>query len=249
MCGLVDSIRRFVVEEYILPAIREGRRIVRIRAGDVHKAKGLTGRVPAVITALGSKKFIEFTNSLLRGRGYCIKFVGKEGPGQSTTTTFTYEIVPIEECGIEEALGLKEKPDVTDEVKSSMRISRGPSVVDEDVARRVISEFLDVPLYKERVNIFGKFKEFDLVNVAQRIVGDIKGFTYGGVAAAEFSNIVEYVWLMEKLEQYTGVKWRKIIVGYGRCEIFERFKRRYDPWLGDLEIYFIDEKLKVHRIR
>jgi len=241
MSGLADSIRRFVVEKYILPATRSGYSVIKIRAGDVHRAMGLVNRVPAVITALGSRRFIEFANDVLRDIGYCIRLVSMEGPRFSTTTTFTYEILSAEKCLVKANSGSAKSEFQSESFRASS--------LNEDVARRIISEFLSIPLYKERIDIFGKLKEFDLVNIGYRVIGDIKGFTYSGPAAAEFSNIIEYVWLMEKLEKYTNVKWRKIIVGYGRREIFERFRKRYDPWLEDLEIYFIDEKLKVHKIR
>jgi len=245
MSKFVRSIREFVVNNYVLPAIKEGKRIIVIRAGEVHKAMGLVNRVPAVINALGSRKFIMFANDVLREKGYCIKLVDRRGPRQSTTTTFIFKVIPLSECKYEDIVSSKEV--------LSADIKNKPLATNEDVVREIMSDFLKIPLYKERLNIFGKFKEFDLVNVAYRVVGDIKGFTYKGEAAAEFSNIFEYVCLMEKLEQYTGKKWRKIIVGYGRREIFERFKRRYDPWLGDLEIYFVDitgkKKYEIYKIR
>jgi hypothetical protein len=104
-------------------------------------------------------------------------------------------------------------------------------------------------LYKENLKILGKPKEFDLVNIKARIVGDVKRLTTKGVASAEEADMCKYVWLMEKLEASTGWKWRKIIVGVGRREIFERFSRNYDPWLGDLEMYFMSEKGSLDKIR
>jgi len=119
----------------------------------------------------------------------------------------------------------------------------------EDLARKVLSSRLGIPLYKEDLKIFGKAKEFDLVNIKERIVGDVKRLTTKGVASAEEADMCKYVWLMEKLETSTGWEWRKIIVGVGWREIFERFARNYNPWLGNLEIYFIDEKGSLHNIR
>lgn len=69
--------------------------------------------------------------------------------------------------------------------------------------------------------INGKPKQFDLLNEDEHVVGDIKVFTYsGGVPSAEYDNIFAYVCLMEKLERYTGIKWRKLIVGAGRRRTF-----------------------------
>ena len=126
---------------------------------------------------------------------------------------------------------------------------RPPHEEAEDLARKVLSNLLGIPLYKDDLKIFGKPKEFDLVNIKTRIVGDVKRLTTKGVASAEEADMCKYVWLMEKLEASTGWKWRKIIVGVGWREIFERFARNYDPWLGNLEIYFMDEKGNIHKIR
>lgn len=78
---------------------------------------------------------------------------------------------------------------------------------------------------------------------------DFKHFRYTGPAIAEMSNIVEYIWVMEKLEKYTGSKWRKVIVGAGNKKTFQTFARRHNPWLEDVEIYFIEEDRKVTRLR
>ena len=115
----------------------------------------------------------------------------------------------------------------------------------EDVAKRVMERHLGVKLEKRKLNILGKYKEFDLVNVECSIVGDVKCFKFKGSApSAAFSNISECVWLMEKLEQSTGKRWRKMIVGMGNRETFVKYAKRYGPWLGDLEIYFIDVESK-----
>jgi len=120
----------------------------------------------------------------------------------------------------------------------------------ETTARKVMEEYLRVKLEKRRLNIFGKYKEFDLVNVENNIVGDVKYFRFrGSIPSAEFSNISEYVLLMERLEQWTRKKWRKMIVGMGNKETFVKYAKSYGPWLGDLEIYFIDENEQLEVIR
>lgn len=57
-----------------------------INVGEVHRALALNNRVPLVCAALGSKKFLT---------EHGLRIVSKTGPpsGQSTTVTFTYEIV------------------------------------------------------------------------------------------------------------------------------------------------------------
>lgn len=129
-------------------------------------------------------------------------------------------------------------------------VKREIRVLDEEQIRSIISEFLGMSLLKEKLLIYGKEKEFDLVNIENRIVGDIKSYSYSGTTpSAEFSAICEYVWLMEKLEGSSGEKWRKIIVGSGNREIFEKYARYYHPWLGDVEIYFVHNTARVEKIR
>ena len=80
----------------------------------------------------------------------------------------------------------------------------------ESIAKEVMEDYLGVMLEKRNLNIFGKYKEFDLVNLEEAIVGDVKYYTFKGYPSAEFSTISEYIWLMEKLEQSSGRKWEKV---------------------------------------
>jgi hypothetical protein len=84
-----DSIRNHVTEVYLKPAIRKGERIFTVNVGAVHKALGLINRVPQVCSALESKKLLEENH---------LQVISKNGPpsGQSTTVTFTYEILAQE---------------------------------------------------------------------------------------------------------------------------------------------------------
>ena len=81
-----DLIRDHVCETYLKTAIREGKRTFVVSVGAVHKALGLANRVPQVCSALESKKLLEENQ---------LRIVSKTGPpsGQSTTVTFTYEIL------------------------------------------------------------------------------------------------------------------------------------------------------------
>jgi hypothetical protein len=81
-----ESIRSHVCETYLKTALRRGERTFTVNVGEVHKSLALTNRVPQVCSALESKKLLD--ENLLR-------IVSKTGPpsGQSTTVTFTYEIL------------------------------------------------------------------------------------------------------------------------------------------------------------
>jgi hypothetical protein len=57
-----DRIRQFTVDNFIAPAIAAGRDEITIRAGDVHRDMGLINAMPAVCSALGSRKFDEYAN-------------------------------------------------------------------------------------------------------------------------------------------------------------------------------------------
>jgi hypothetical protein len=80
-----DEVVLYVRKSYIEPAMKGGKRLVKIRAGDVHKALGLSNRVPSVCQALTSRRFLDQNHLTL---------VEKHGPpsGLSTTTVFTYRL-------------------------------------------------------------------------------------------------------------------------------------------------------------
>jgi hypothetical protein len=84
-----DAIRRHAYEKYISIARRRREKIVSINVGEVHRALALNNRVPLVCAALGSKKFLT---------EHGLRILSKTGPpsGQSTTVTFTYEVVRSE---------------------------------------------------------------------------------------------------------------------------------------------------------
>jgi hypothetical protein len=81
-----DLVRQHARDAYLRPARRRGEKSFSVNVGTVHKVLALNNRVPLVCAALKSKKFLD-ENAL--------KLVSKTGPpsGQSTTVTFTYEIV------------------------------------------------------------------------------------------------------------------------------------------------------------
>lgn len=126
-----------------------------------------------------------------------------------------------------------------------------PEKISHKKAAEIMSRFLGIPLAcKQKLEICGKKKEFDMVNTEHRIVGDLKRFEYKGTSPRALEdNMSTYIWLMEKLAALTGEKWKKILVGWGYHKFFEDYARNYSPWISDVEIYFIDNNDEVHKIR
>jgi len=81
-----DSIRQHATDKYVLPAHRQRDKTFSINVGGVHKDLGLNNRIPAVCSALTSRKF------LMENR---LHLISRTGPpsGKSTTVTYTYEFV------------------------------------------------------------------------------------------------------------------------------------------------------------
>lgn len=76
-----DAIRAFVVAGYAEPARKLGKRGFTVRAGDVHRAMGLSNEMPNVCSALGGRKFESAAGVRLKTR---------EGPRAGATVTFTF---------------------------------------------------------------------------------------------------------------------------------------------------------------
>jgi hypothetical protein len=83
------DVRLFVKRRYLDPARQRGDMVVRIVAGEVHKALNLKNRVPLVCNALASKEFLETNDVVLEKR---------EGPpsGLSTAAVFTFRLTGAE---------------------------------------------------------------------------------------------------------------------------------------------------------
>lgn len=80
---LADRIRMFVDVEYVQPARARGEKVIRVRAGDVHRAMGLQSRMPAVCGALGTGKF---------EREFNVKRLAHEGPLQGANSVFILRV-------------------------------------------------------------------------------------------------------------------------------------------------------------
>lgn len=79
-----NRIRQFTVDRFIAPAIAAGYDAITIRAGDVHKEMGLTNAMPAVCSALGSRKFDEYAK---------ITRSALVGPANGANVYFTFKLV------------------------------------------------------------------------------------------------------------------------------------------------------------
>jgi hypothetical protein len=81
-----DIVSNYVSDSFIKPAQKRGDRTVLVNVGAVHRALNLQNRVPLVCAALKSRKFLEEQG---------LRILATTGPpsGQSTTVTFTYEIL------------------------------------------------------------------------------------------------------------------------------------------------------------
>ena len=82
MPSKADAIRAHALERHVLPWLHSGEKCLSIRAGDVVRGMRLHNATPNVCSALASRRF-----QLEAG----IVLVAREGPPQSTKTTFYYE--------------------------------------------------------------------------------------------------------------------------------------------------------------
>jgi len=85
-----NRIRQFTVDRFIAPAVATGRDEITIRAGDVHREMGLSNAMPAVCSALGSRKFDEYAN---------ITRSALVGPANGANVYFTFKLraLPLSE--------------------------------------------------------------------------------------------------------------------------------------------------------
>lgn len=119
-------------------------------------------------------------------------------------------------------------------------------------ARKAIEDELGIKLSSEKININGKFKNFDLVNIENKVVGDVKHYktTAGGNRpSAKFSTLNEYVWLMQLLEKFEKTKWRKLFVIGEDMEMIKKYIVEFEVWLGDVEFYYFSINSGIKRIR
>jgi len=85
MSTLAEEIREYVLVAMLEPARRRGERVVRVRAGDVHRGMGLEDRMPAVCGALDAARFLELAD---------VTLISREGPEQGANASWTFGIEP-----------------------------------------------------------------------------------------------------------------------------------------------------------
>jgi len=122
----------------------------------------------------------------------------------------------------------------------------------EKTARNALQKELNTTLEKGEIDINGRAKNFDFVNVKERIVGDakyIKRTKSGYFPSAKISNLNEYAFLMQKVQQFKKRKWRKIFVLGQDSVLAKYYISKYDPWLDDIEIYFCKRNGELKKLR
>jgi 5-methylcytosine-specific restriction enzyme B len=78
-----DRIRQHVADNYANPARRRGENQFSVVSGDIHRDLGLANAMPAVCSALDSRKFAELIDGQL---------VDRVGPANSSTVRFTFRL-------------------------------------------------------------------------------------------------------------------------------------------------------------
>ncbi len=88
-----DKIRVYAREKYVVPARNRKEMRFSIRAGDVVRELGMSGRTPAVCSALKGRKFWQ---------GNHLRLVEVSGPksGLSTTVVCTYEFADTQPSSV-----------------------------------------------------------------------------------------------------------------------------------------------------
>ena len=81
---LSDRVREHVLVHHLAPARDAGENVVAVRAGDVAREMGLQDRVPAVCSALRTRKLLERAG---------VEMTGEPDRRDGTTTTFEYRFV------------------------------------------------------------------------------------------------------------------------------------------------------------
>ena len=82
-----DRIRQYTFQHYIQPAQKAGQEKLLIRAGNISRELDLNNRVPAIYSALQTRKFFDLAG---------VELLERTGPPESTRTEFHYAICEIQ---------------------------------------------------------------------------------------------------------------------------------------------------------
>lgn len=91
--SVADQVRQYALENYIEPARARGDSTAVVRSGDIHNALGLSNSHANVCQALRGQKFQDLAG---------VTVPGFEGPDNSSTTTFTYQLSPADSQALTE---------------------------------------------------------------------------------------------------------------------------------------------------
>ena len=131
--------------------------------------------------------------------------------------------------------------------------SMNPYAEFESAARKALAARLGVNLDAGKIDINGKEKSFDILNGGEKIVGDVKNYrtTRGGNRpSAKFSALNEYCWQMGLVEKFgSSGKWRKLFVIGEDKDMLLQYVKEFDPWLDDIEFYYLSYAEGIDRIR
>lgn len=114
----------------------------------------------------------------------------------------------------------------------------------EIFARKVMSEYFGLELKKRRRSDWPK--EFDLVSPDFRIVGDAKYFKMvrgKRLPPAKFSNIAEYVWMLEKIDADI-----KFLVFGNDIRVPKKWLEKYGKYVDNVKFYFIHEDGRIEEL-
>ncbi len=101
MPSKADEIRAYALERYVWPWRGSDEELLTIRAGDVVREMGLRNATPNVCSSLASRRFQQDAGLVL---------IRREGPHQSTTTTFHYELRVPREVSMSPGKSLVSRP-------------------------------------------------------------------------------------------------------------------------------------------
>lgn len=78
-----NDIRKYALENFIMPARERGEKIIAFTSADIHNGLGLESRFPLVCSSIDADKFQEYASVILARR---------DGPTQSSTVRWVFDL-------------------------------------------------------------------------------------------------------------------------------------------------------------